>query len=261
VTTGELQDMARRRLEEYDLRAPGRAVRRDPGLTTAEAYEVQAEVARLRERRGEAVLGFKVGCTSRPIQEQLSVDGPIFGRLFGTECYRSGARLSYARYANLAVEGELAVRLSRDLDGGSPLSDEECLGAVESVFPVIELHHYVLRGDHPPGSELIASNGMHAGFVLAEGERRYSGPPDPGLDLSIRIDGVVVDTAGGPGGIVGPASSLRWLAGRLAGSGLRLAAGQVVLTGSPMKLFPVAPGSRIVVEALSLGESRAEIGP
>ena len=100
---------------------PGQTVRRStPGLTPPEAYELQGEVARLRERRGETVIGFKVGCTSRPIQEQLGMDGPIFGRLFDTECHRSGVHLSYARYANLAVEGELAVRLSRDLDGTRP---------------------------------------------------------------------------------------------------------------------------------------------
>ena len=261
MTTDELQRIARRRLEEYDLRAPGQVLHCDPGFTTSEAYELQGEVARLREQRGERVIGFKVGCTSRPIQKQLSMDGPVFGRLFDTESHRSGTRLSYARYASLAVEGELAVRMSRDLDGGSPLSDEECLGAVESAFPVVELHHYVLHGAHSPGPELIASNAMHAGFVLAERETRYSGPPDLVFSLSIRINEMVVDAVGDSGGIISPLGSLRWLAGRLAGFGLRLVAGQVVLTGSPMKLFPVAPGSRIVVEAPPLGESRAEIGP
>jgi 2-keto-4-pentenoate hydratase len=53
--------MARRRLEEHDHRAPGQVLRRDPGLTSSEAYELQGEVVRLRERRGERVVGFKVG--------------------------------------------------------------------------------------------------------------------------------------------------------------------------------------------------------
>jgi 2-keto-4-pentenoate hydratase len=261
----ELHRMARRRLDDYDRRTPGRSVRLASGLTHQEAYELQAEVARLRERRGEKVIGFKVGCTSRTIQEQLGMDGPIFGRLFDTECHRSGARLSYARYANLAVEGELAVRLSRDLDGNSCPSDEECLGAIESVFPVVELHHYVLPGARAPGPELIASGGMHAGFVLAETETETEavrpGRPDPMPALRIRMNGAVVASVDDPRDVVDPLCSLRWLAGRLAEFGLRLARGQVILTGSTMRLFPTAPGCRIAVEAPPLGRSCAEIVP
>ena len=58
-----------------------------------------------------------------------------------------------------------------------------------------------------------------------------------------------------------PIESLRWLAGRLAQFGLQLYKGQVILTGSPMKLYPVVPGSRIVVEAPPLGASCVEIDP
>jgi 2-keto-4-pentenoate hydratase len=58
-----------------------------------------------------------------------------------------------------------------------------------------------------------------------------------------------------------PIESLRWLAGRLAQFGLQLCKGQVILTGSPMKLYPVFPGSRIVVEAPPLGATCVEIDP
>jgi 2-keto-4-pentenoate hydratase len=73
----------------------------------------------------------------------------------------------WERDANLAVEGELALRLSKDL-AGSPSTEEDCLDAISAVFPVIELHHYVLHQARSPGPELIAGSGMHAGFVLAE---------------------------------------------------------------------------------------------
>jgi 2-keto-4-pentenoate hydratase len=59
----------------------------------------------------------------------------------------------------------------------------------------------------------------------------------------------------------GTLESLRWLAGRLAQLELQLCKGQVILTGSPMKLYPVSAGSRIVVEAPPLGASCVEIDP
>src|ERR1700680_4837261 len=237
------QELAQRMLADYDARTPGQLFGEPLDLTTVQAYALQAEIARLREERGEKVIGYKVGCTSRPIQVQLGVKEPIFGRLYDTECHPSGMHLSSARYANLAVEGEMAVRLSKDLPS-EPLSAEECREAIAEVFPVIELHHYVLPGAWPPGRWLIASNGMHAGLVLAEAETRCSGLANFAHNLSIRINEVVVGAVEDAALLTCPMESLRWLAGRLAQFGLQLTKGQVILTGSPMNLYPVGPGSR-----------------
>ena len=259
MTKDELRRMALRMLADYDARTPGELFSRPVDLTIPQSYKLQSASARLREERGEKIIGYKVGCTSKPIREQLGVREPIFGRIFDTGCFRSGARLSYARYANLAVEGELALRLSKDLAGPSP-TEEECLGAIAAVFPVIELHHYVLHEARSPGPELIASNGMHAGFVLAE-EPPRSGPSDLVHSLCIRINGVRVGAVEGSETVASARESLRWLAGRLAGIGLGLGQGQIILTGSPLPLFPVKLGDKIVVEATSLGKSCADIGP
>jgi len=253
-----IQELARRMLADYDARTPGQRFGEPLDLTTAQAYALQAEIARLREERGERVIGYKVGCTSRVIQKQLGVNEPIFGRLWGTECHRSGVHLSSARYANLAVEGELAVRLSQDLHS-APLSAEECRQAIAEVLPVIELHHYVLPAAWSPGQWLIASNGMHAGFEFAEAQTRCSGLANFAHSLSIRINEVGVGAVTDAASLNLPIESLRWLAGRLAQFGLQLCKGQVILTGSPMKLYPVAPGSRIVVEATPLAAACVEI--
>jgi 2-keto-4-pentenoate hydratase len=108
---------------------------------------------------------------------------------------------------------------------------------------------------------LIASNGMHAGFVLAESENRCSDLASVAHNLSIRINEVVAGAVENAASLTCPVESLRWLAGRLAQFGLQLCKGQVILTGSPMKLYPVAPGSRIIVEAPPLGASCVEIVP
>ena len=258
MTKDELRSMALRMLADYDARTPGELLSRPVDLTIPQSYELQGEIARLRDERGEKIIGYKIGCTSKPIQEQLGVSEPIFGRIFDTGCFRSGVRLSYARYANLAVEGEMALRLSKDLAGPSP-TEEECLDAIAVVFPVIELHHYILRETRSPGPELIASNGMHAGFVLAE-ESPRSGPSNRVHSLCIRINGVRVGAAEDTETFASASESLRWLAGRLAARGLGLREGQIILPGSPMPLFPVSAGSKIVVEASPLGRSRAEIG-
>jgi 2-keto-4-pentenoate hydratase len=79
--------------------------------------------------------------------------------------------------------------------------------------------------------------------------------------LSICINGVLVEAVEDPEPVIRPIESSRWLTGQLAQFGLQLGKGQMILTGSPMKLYPVAPGSRIVVEAPPLGASVVEVSP
>jgi hypothetical protein len=81
------------------------------------------------------------------------MNGPIRGFVYETESYPSGAELSHASYTNLAIEGELAVRLGDGVE-------------IVRVFPVIELHNYVFRSATPALQELVANSGLHAGVVL-----------------------------------------------------------------------------------------------
>src|SRR5262249_54078159 len=130
-----LPGMAQVMLADYDARTPGQLFAQPLDLAISEAYALQGQVARLREERGEHIIGYKVGCTSQAIQGQLGIDQPIYGRLFANECFPSGARLSYAAYANLAIEGELALRLAGDLPD-SPRTDDAYVQAVETIFSV-----------------------------------------------------------------------------------------------------------------------------
>ncbi len=260
MSPDEVRRIATSLLAGLDARTPGTPSCWLSKLSIADAFEVQAEVSRLREARGERVIGYKVGCTGRPIQEQLNVREPIFGRLFDTGCFRSGSRLSHAAFANLAVEGELAVRLGRDLSGPD-ISADACREAIDAAFPVIELHHHVVPADWPPAHWLVASGGMHAGFVFDEAASAGRVSSGHAERLSVRIDETTVGDAHGPEALVDPVESLRWLCGRLARSGLSLRAGQTVLTGSPLNLYPAGPGSRIEVETPPLGSARVEIVP
>jgi 2-keto-4-pentenoate hydratase len=254
----DLQELARRMLADYDATTPCQVFGEALDLTAVQAYVLQTEIARLREQRGEIVVGYKVGCTSRVMQRQLGIDEPIFARVFDTGCFLSGEQLFFSRFANLAVEGELAVRLGQDV-AASSLGVDECRAAMASVFPVIELHHYVLRSPEPALAELIASGGMHAGFVVAEYEAEGSLRD---LDsLSVWIDDERVGMVTGADVTELAVRSVGWLAGRLAEQGLSLTRGQVVLTGSLLPLYTLRPGSKVVAALVPLGHSSAVIVP
>jgi hypothetical protein len=106
-----LHGLAARQLADYRACTPGSFFGEEdrPRLTLDDAYAVQAEVARLRVTEGESVAGYKVGATGPGTRRQFGMDGPVRGFLYVTELHPSGSTLSHASYANLAIEGELAV--------------------------------------------------------------------------------------------------------------------------------------------------------
>ncbi len=226
----------------------------------AEAYAIQAEISRVRHARGERLLGYKLGCTSKAVQDQLGVQQPIFGPVFESGCFATGAPISASHYTNLAVEGELALRLKADLHSDS-LTDERLAEAIGAVFPVIELHHFVLPAHVPRTPALAATGGMHAGLVLPETELPAWLSHQAPCMLSVCISGRRASTTTEPWTMGSATASLRWLASRLAECGLCLRRGQLILTGSPLPMFPVGAGETIVVEASPLGACCAEIVP
>ena len=232
----DLKNIARRQLADYDAHRPG-TVFSDPDfkLTLAEAYQVQILVAGLRESRGEAIAGYKVGCVSEAAQRQLGISEPIFGHLFASEAHRSGIALDAQSFDGLAIEGEFAFRLEE--------------GSIGAAFAVIELHNYVLRAPRARrAEELIANNAMQAGVVLPAGEPSCNEPDDLLAEtISVIRNSSVLGASHGRALPGGPIASITWLASRLRDFGRSLHRDQIVLTGSPLPLYPVTPGDRIEV--------------
>jgi 2-keto-4-pentenoate hydratase len=252
----DIKSLAVRQLRDYDARTPGTVFAEQLSLSEEQAWALQSEVARLRQQRGESVVGYKVGCTSTAIQQQLGIDHPVYGRLFSSESWPSGTRLPIERFFGLAVEGELAVRLACDLPAVD-LPETELMAAIETVFPVIELHNFVFRRLEPSAEELIANNAIHAGYVCAADRppALESGPNT----LRIEIDGVVVATVSHAELNTTVVDSLRWLAKTLRDFGHDLKAGQTILCGSVADLIPISHGCRISVTTDRFGSVECTI--
>jgi 2-keto-4-pentenoate hydratase len=240
LSPGEVEQAARRKLANRDAGTPVElfAERGADWLIVTDACAIQRAVSGLRTRRGEQPIGYKIGCISPVIQAQFGLDSPVCARVWACEAMSSGSEVDPGRFANLAIEGELAVRLSDRFDPED--DDEQIARCVETWFSVIELHPFVFRAGRPTSVELIAGGAFHAGIVRPESPGRRHPRDLATAEIVVSMDGMIVERTSPrllPGGALG---ALRWLASRLREFGESLLPGEIVLTGSPGRLIPVA---------------------
>jgi 2-keto-4-pentenoate hydratase len=226
-------------------------------LTLDEAYEVQSRLVRRQIRQGKRAVGFKVGCTSRPIREQFRLAEPVTARLLHPHVSFGDTRLSWEDYVGCAVEAELVFGIGRDVTAAFR-DQEEARAAIAFVSPGIEVHNFRFLYGEPTTQELIAGNALHAGLVVGAGK---TNPED--LDLEREGVGLFVDgelkTSGISAETMGsPLNSLVWLAEKLVARGEALRAGDLVIPGAPVKLVDVPRGSVVRSCFTSCGEVRAD---
>jgi 2-keto-4-pentenoate hydratase len=230
-------------------------------LSIEDAYEVQRRVIAARVARGEKVVGYKVGCTSDAIRRQLGLNEPICGRLLAPHVYfgspEANTFLQWSDYVGCAVEPEFVFRIRKDLPGD--VQDEaELADAIEWVAPGIEVHNHQFWFGKPSLQELIASNGIHAALVVGA-DRVDASIQDLALEgVGVFVDGQLRTSGIGCEIMGGPLKSLRWLVHHLARHGEHLAAGQIVIPGSPVGLVSVEPGDVVAARFTRVGSVEVE---
>lgn len=223
-------------------------------LSLDAAYRIQDDAIQLRMKMGEQVVGYKIGCTSKAIQQQFGLKEPINGRLMAPHVYREKdcKRINRNRFINCAIEPEMVFRIGRDLDGRH-LDRDYLIRSIEYVSTGIEIHHFKFWYPAPTSQELIASNGIHAALVI--GSSKVS--PDA-LDFQTEGFRVYTDnvhvTSGNASEIMGdPIKSLSWLVSHLAKRGEQLKAGEWVIPGSPVELVEIKQDTRLKIEIDRVG--------
>ncbi len=190
----------------------------------------------------DACAGYKIGLTSKRMQQMCGIDQPICGTIFSRKVFRSGAHLLMRDYGRLGLEFEICVRLGRDLDAGNePFTPEQAGEAIDAVAAAIELVDD-RQADYTvlDINTLVADNSWNAGVVLGD-----FAPPPVRLDALEGIayqDGTELARGHGADALGHPFVPLAWLANHLAANGRQLRKGDIVMTGSIVTTrFPTAP--------------------
>lgn len=221
---------------------------RHPQIDMDDAYAVQKALLERHFAAGRRQIGWKIGLTSKAMQNALNIDTPDSGVLLNNMLLADGGQVPAGRFIQPRIEAEIAFVMKSDLSGAN-INRNDVLAATDYVTPALEiLDTRIIRQDPQTGAarnvcDTIADNAANAGIVL--GKARHTADSDlRRVGAILQRDGEVEETGLGAGVLNDPVMGIVWLATRLAQYGEKISAGDIVLSGSFIRPVEAPAGSR-----------------
>lgn len=236
----------------------GLLTRRHPEMGMDDAYAIQNAIYRAKCDAGRAVIGWKIGLTSKAMQYALNIDIPDSGILFDDMVFSHGSTVPKGRFIQPRIEAEIAFVLKSPL-GGVDVTREDVIAATDFVAPSIEiLDTRILRADPETGAtrtvfDTISDNAANAGIVLGPQQHAVDAFDLRWVGAITSRNGEVEETGLGAGVLNDPVESVVWLARRMAQYGQSIEPGQIILSGSFIRPVECPSGARIKADFGSFG--------
>lgn len=225
-----------------------------PSATMDNAYAIQKAFVARKNAEGRKTIGWKIGLTSRAMQQQLAIETPDSGVLLDDMSFETGASIPANRFIAPRIEAEIAFVMKAPLQGA--VTREQVLAATDYVTPALEiLDTRILRSQNGKMRTIIdtiSDNAANAGIVT--GPIRHSANIDlRWVGAIVSRDGVVEETGLGAGVLNDPVTGIVWLAARMAQYGQRIEPGQIILSGSFIRAMECPNGCRIQADFGAFG--------
>jgi 2-keto-4-pentenoate hydratase len=224
----------------------------DPKLSAADGYAIQREFTALLVADGDSVIGYKAGLTSAPMQNMFGVSTPDYGPVLASTIRADGATVSRDLLIAPKVEAEIVFRLATPLAGPGVTTGQarEAIGEVMAGLEIVDSRFEDWRIRLADTIADLASNGA---VVLG---RPIT--PSPSLDyrlvgMAFSHNGELVATGAGAAALGDPVAVVAWLANVLSEHGVRLEAGQTIMTGALHAAVPLSHGDIFTAEFDHLG--------
>ena len=198
-----------------------------------EAYQIQAGVHIKLNNLKDPIVGKKIGCTTKVMQNYLKINHPCAGTIRKSNCYNSGVHLDYNNFHKVGVECELAIRLKENIYySEKPDRTKLCLGIKDIIAAIEIVDDRYIDWKNFSANYLIADDFFSAGCVLGD-EISFDKVNDIGkLSGKMYINDIEVGKGEGNDILGDPILALSWLVSRKDIIGDYLPKDSVILLGS-----------------------------
>ncbi len=223
----------------------------NPHFNTDAAYNVAADLVRLRRARGEKTAGRKIGFTNRNIWPQYGATAPIWAHVYErTVQFAQDGRAAVSLKGSVQprLEPEIAFKLKSPVRPGQaePARILEAVEWLAPSFEIVDCHFADWKFDP---ADSVADFSFHWRLVIGApvavgGDLAGLADHIHGCNVTLLKEREIVDRGVGANALGHPALALAFLADILARQGQfdPLAAGEIITTGTLTAAMPVAPG-------------------
>jgi 2-keto-4-pentenoate hydratase len=251
-----LTDVSGKATALYQARRAGKPIEpftdADPGLSMADGYAIAQHLTSLLIADGDEVIGYKVGLTSKPMQQLIGVDQPDHGPVLKSTMYSDGDAVSLSAFIQPKIEAEIAFVLGTGLRGPgvTVLQARQAISGMTAAMEIVDSRFADWRIRLADTVADLASNG-----AVAVASRLL---PLDGLDprligMALTRNGELVDTGAGAAALGDPIGVVAWLANTLGAMGAGLEPGQLIMTGALHAAVPMQAGDVFRAEFDRLG--------
>lgn len=228
-----------------------------PDMTFGDAYDIQWEIRRRKEARGNKVVGMKMGLTSWAKMAQMGVETPVYGFLADYFSVPDGGDIDTSRLIHPKIEAEVAFVTKAPLKGpGCHIGD--VLAATDFIIPAVEVIDSRYENFKFDLISVVADNASSTRFITGGRMAKVEDVDLKTLGVVMEINGEVVELGAGAAVLGHPASSVAMLANMLGERGEEIPAGTFIMTGGITAAVAVKKGDNITVRYQDLGSVSAK---
>ncbi|MBS0521535.1 MAG: fumarylacetoacetate hydrolase family protein [Proteobacteria bacterium] len=212
-----------------------------------QAYAVQDRNTRRWLQEGRRLVGRKIGLTSRAVQQQLGVNEPDYGMLWGDMTFSEADEIAAARFMQPRVEVEIAFVMEREVTA-TDTSLAELIGAIAYALPAVEIVDSAIADWKITLADTIADNASGGGNLLGIHPRAVKESDLRLCGMLLTQNGRTAATGLGAACLGHPLNAVLWLARKMAEVGRPLQAGDLVLSGALGPMIAAGAGDCFTVE-------------
>ena len=217
-----------------------------PGITVEDAYAIQKAFFDQRIAEGRSVRGYKVGLTSKVMQESMGSTEPDFSAMTDDLFLPEDTPIDTAQFFYPLIEIEIAFVMKGSLKGPGVLP-VDVLRATDFVLPAIEIVDF--RVGPAPGMtvvDTIADLAACGAAVLGANPCRLEDIDIRNVTGQMLINGKLEHEGKASAVLGNPVTAVAWLANKLGEFGITFEPGQTILTGSFVRAMPVKAGDEVI---------------
>lgn len=223
-----------------------------PEIEIEDSYAIQAQVFKIKQERGEKVIGKKIGLTSEGIRKQIGVYEPDFSLITDTNVLRNDSSLKLSEMNIPRLEPEISFILKEDLRGPI-VTNWDVIQATLGVAASFEVVDTRFDDYNFKIFDTIADSASYGKIILDNKIVPLDALDMTNVGLSVYRNGKLLKTATSAEVMGNPINSVVWLANKMLELGQYLKKGDVILSGSFTPVFEVEAGDYFEAKFAGLG--------